>query len=194
MVRHHHHHQLINPFNKSRYQKCFPDSWHCFLVLKIPRKDGSGADNKTPYSYGYFHFVFATGAMYFAMLFIGWNPHRTMHKYGSSHKFGRTLLLDVTITSICTQYFCVYDVQVEYWCWLDECVGENCKRVAGGGPLRWVLKMWLLENQPLISGKQELLDEFTSFFLVYQKWVVNKDQRNSAHTKIMINNLQHGTM
>ena len=71
-----------------------------FLSLKIPRKDGSGTDNKAPYSYGYFHFVFATGAMYFAMLFIGWNPHRIMHKYGSSHKFERTLLLDITVTSM----------------------------------------------------------------------------------------------
>ena len=34
-----------------------------------------------PYGYGFFHLVFAMGAMYFAMLFVGWNLHQTMHKY-----------------------------------------------------------------------------------------------------------------
>lgn len=33
-----------------------------------------------PYGYGFFHFVFATGAMYFAMLLIGWNAHHSMKK------------------------------------------------------------------------------------------------------------------
>jgi hypothetical protein len=36
--------------------------------------------SNVPYSYGFFHFVFAMGAMYFAMLFVGWSPHQTMHK------------------------------------------------------------------------------------------------------------------
>nr|GME00374.1 probable serine incorporator [Ipomoea batatas] len=30
-------------------------------------------DDDVPYGYGFFHFVFATGAMYFAMLLVGWN-------------------------------------------------------------------------------------------------------------------------
>lgn len=34
-----------------------------------------------PYGYGFFHFVFAMGAMYFAMLLIGWNSHHTMQKW-----------------------------------------------------------------------------------------------------------------
>jgi len=34
-----------------------------------------------PYSYGLFHFVFAVGAMYLAMLFVGWNLHQTMHRW-----------------------------------------------------------------------------------------------------------------
>uniref|UniRef100_A0A1D1Z171 Serine incorporator 3 n=2 Tax=Anthurium amnicola TaxID=1678845 RepID=A0A1D1Z171_9ARAE len=34
-----------------------------------------------PYGYGFFHFVFAMGAMYFAMLFISWNMHHTMRKW-----------------------------------------------------------------------------------------------------------------
>lgn len=34
-----------------------------------------------PYGYGFFHFVFATGAMYFAMLLIGWNSHHPMRKW-----------------------------------------------------------------------------------------------------------------
>ena len=61
--------------------------------------------------------------MYFAMLFIGWNPHQRMHKYGSSHKFERTLLLDVnnhlydapniSVSTINMRYVSC-DIQVEY--------------------------------------------------------------------------------
>ncbi|EFJ16586.1 hypothetical protein SELMODRAFT_179397 [Selaginella moellendorffii] len=36
---------------------------------------------RVPYSYGFFHFVFAVGSMYFAMLFVGWNLHQTMLKW-----------------------------------------------------------------------------------------------------------------
>lgn len=39
------------------------------------------ADSDVPYGYGFFHFVFATGAMYFGMLFIGWNSHYPIKKY-----------------------------------------------------------------------------------------------------------------
>ncbi|KAM7258964.1 hypothetical protein ACFE04_014705 [Oxalis oulophora] len=41
----------------------------CFQI----KKDESPAEDDVPYGYGFFHFVFATGAMYFAMLLIGWN-------------------------------------------------------------------------------------------------------------------------
>lgn len=45
------------------------------------RKDDTPAEDDVPYGYGFFHFVFATGAMYFAMLLIGWNSHHVMRKY-----------------------------------------------------------------------------------------------------------------
>ncbi|KAF6139271.1 hypothetical protein GIB67_021481 [Kingdonia uniflora] len=37
------------------------------------RKDEVEKEDDIPYGYGFFHFVFAMGAMYFAMLLIGWN-------------------------------------------------------------------------------------------------------------------------
>ncbi|CAM8911531.1 unnamed protein product [Rhodiola kirilowii] len=37
--------------------------------------------NRVPYGYGFFHFVFATGAMYFAMLLVGWNTRHPMPKW-----------------------------------------------------------------------------------------------------------------
>eukprot|EP01018_Ginkgo_biloba_P022121 Gb_36065 [translate_table: standard] len=45
------------------------------------RKDEVQAEDDVPYGYGFFHFVFSMGAMYFAMLFIGWNLHQTMQKW-----------------------------------------------------------------------------------------------------------------
>lgn len=39
------------------------------------------AEGGVPYGYGFFHFVFAMGSMYFAMLFVGWNLHQTAHKW-----------------------------------------------------------------------------------------------------------------
>lgn len=45
------------------------------------RKDDTPAEDDVPYGYGFFHFVFATGAMYFAMLLVGWNSHHSMRKY-----------------------------------------------------------------------------------------------------------------
>lgn len=44
------------------------------------RKDENQEEDAIPYGYGFFHFVFATGAMYFAMLLIGWNIHHSMKK------------------------------------------------------------------------------------------------------------------
>ncbi|KAF9616832.1 hypothetical protein IFM89_032682 [Coptis chinensis] len=45
------------------------------------RKDEARSEDDVPYGYGFFHFVFAMGAMYFAMLLIGWNTHHTMKKW-----------------------------------------------------------------------------------------------------------------
>ncbi|OIW16000.1 hypothetical protein TanjilG_04535 [Lupinus angustifolius] len=45
------------------------------------RKDDTPAEDDVPYGYGFFHLVFATGAMYFAMILIGWNSHHSMRKY-----------------------------------------------------------------------------------------------------------------
>ncbi|KAL3532427.1 hypothetical protein ACH5RR_005948 [Cinchona calisaya] len=45
------------------------------------RKDEAEKEDDVPYGYAFFHFVFATGAMYFAMLLIGWNTHHSMKKW-----------------------------------------------------------------------------------------------------------------
>ncbi|KAA8523093.1 hypothetical protein F0562_009516 [Nyssa sinensis] len=45
------------------------------------RKDETRAEDDFPYGFGFFHFVFATGAMYFAMLLIGWNAHHDMKRW-----------------------------------------------------------------------------------------------------------------
>ncbi|KAL1207566.1 hypothetical protein V5N11_032461 [Cardamine amara subsp. amara] len=45
------------------------------------RKDENQEEDAIPYGYGFFHFVFATGAMYFAMLLVGWNIHHSMKKW-----------------------------------------------------------------------------------------------------------------
>lgn len=49
----------------------------CFQFCRAKKP----AENGVPYGYGFFHFVFATGAMYFAMLLIGWNTHHPMKKW-----------------------------------------------------------------------------------------------------------------
>ncbi|KAI4377747.1 hypothetical protein MLD38_015325 [Melastoma candidum] len=49
----------------------------CFQFRKKDLLD----EDDVPYGYGFFHFVFATGAMYFAMLLIGWNTHHPMKKW-----------------------------------------------------------------------------------------------------------------
>lgn len=45
------------------------------------KKSEARSEDDVPYGYGFFHFVFATGAMYFGMLFIGWNEHKRMKKW-----------------------------------------------------------------------------------------------------------------
>ncbi|KAK5802275.1 hypothetical protein PVK06_029860 [Gossypium arboreum] len=49
----------------------------CFQFSKKEAR----AEDTVPYGYGFFHFVFATGAMYFAMLVIGWNTHHTIKRW-----------------------------------------------------------------------------------------------------------------
>ncbi|XP_020703825.1 probable serine incorporator isoform X1 [Dendrobium catenatum] len=49
----------------------------CFQFKKIERS----SDDDVPYGYGFFHFVFAIGSMYFGMLFIGWDVHKNMQKW-----------------------------------------------------------------------------------------------------------------
>lgn len=51
----------------------------CFQFRKD--KEETESEDDVPYGFGFFHFVFATGAMYFAMLFIGWNTHHTLKKW-----------------------------------------------------------------------------------------------------------------
>ncbi|KAK5829857.1 uncharacterized protein LOC108454803 isoform X2 [Gossypium arboreum] len=49
----------------------------CFQFSKKEAR----TEDAVPYCYGFFHFVFATGAMYFAMLLIGWNTHHTIKRW-----------------------------------------------------------------------------------------------------------------
>ncbi|XP_076910213.1 uncharacterized protein LOC143567777 [Bidens hawaiensis] len=43
--------------------------------------DEKQEEDDVPYCFGFFHLVFASGVMYFAMLLIGWNSHHTMAKW-----------------------------------------------------------------------------------------------------------------
>ncbi|OAY28203.1 probable serine incorporator [Manihot esculenta] len=45
------------------------------------RKDKVQQEDDIPYDYGFFHLVFALGAMYFAMLFISWNLNNLARKW-----------------------------------------------------------------------------------------------------------------
>lgn len=60
---------------------------HTYLThivnLQLKKSEKATEENDVPYGYGFFHFVFAVGAMYFAMLLVGWNSHHSMKKYGS---------------------------------------------------------------------------------------------------------------
>ncbi|XP_057467014.1 uncharacterized protein LOC130756502 [Actinidia eriantha] len=49
----------------------------CFQFRKNEREE----EDDVPYGFGFFHFVFATGAMYFAMLLISWNTNHTMKRW-----------------------------------------------------------------------------------------------------------------
>ncbi|KAG5135668.1 hypothetical protein JHK82_020399 [Glycine max] len=62
---------VIATFSTGIDSKCF----------QFRKDDTAPAEDDVPYGYGFFHFVFATGAMYFAMLLIGWNSHHSMRKW-----------------------------------------------------------------------------------------------------------------
>jgi hypothetical protein len=38
------------------------------------------SEDNIPYGFGYFHLVFALGSMYFGMLLVGWNAHKTTER------------------------------------------------------------------------------------------------------------------
>ncbi|KAF7153280.1 hypothetical protein RHSIM_Rhsim01G0094000 [Rhododendron simsii] len=62
---------VIATFSTGIDSQCFPFT-----------KDVKESDqDDVPYGFGFFHFVFATGAMYFAMLLISWNSHHTTKKW-----------------------------------------------------------------------------------------------------------------
>ncbi|RAL51065.1 hypothetical protein DM860_005421 [Cuscuta australis] len=50
------------------------------LTIILKREDEKHEDD-VPYGYGFFHLVFATGSMYSAMLFVGWNTNHSMQKF-----------------------------------------------------------------------------------------------------------------
>eukprot|EP00850_Spirogloea_muscicola_P007941 SM000041S15500 [mRNA] locus=s41:479097:482666:- [translate_table: standard] len=49
--------------------------------FSLTKGDSTPGDGDVPYGYGFFHFVFAMGSMYMAMLFLGWNLHQTQAKW-----------------------------------------------------------------------------------------------------------------
>lgn len=49
--------------------------------LQFKKSEGESEEDDIPYGFGFFHLVFAMGAMYFAMIFVGWNAHQTMEKW-----------------------------------------------------------------------------------------------------------------
>jgi len=63
--------------------------WVSSFILKLYslqfQNDEVEAGDDVPYSYGFFHFILSTGAMYFHMLFISWNFHQTMQRWVSAH-------------------------------------------------------------------------------------------------------------
>ena len=48
--------------------------------MQFKKSEGESEEDDIPYGFGFFHLVFAMGAMYFAMIFVGWNAHQTMEK------------------------------------------------------------------------------------------------------------------
>ncbi|KAF8393327.1 hypothetical protein HHK36_021568 [Tetracentron sinense] len=50
-------------------------------AFQFRKDDAQAAEDDVPYGYGFFHFVFAMGATYFAMLLISWNTHHSVRKW-----------------------------------------------------------------------------------------------------------------
>jgi hypothetical protein len=48
--------------------------------LEFKNAEEDEEDDDIPYGFGFFHLVFAMGAMYFAMIFVGWNANQTMER------------------------------------------------------------------------------------------------------------------
>ncbi|PKA53829.1 hypothetical protein AXF42_Ash011308 [Apostasia shenzhenica] len=62
---------VIATFSTGIDSKCF----------QFKKKSEVASDDDVPYGYGFFHFVFAVGSMYFGMLFIGWDAHKSMQRW-----------------------------------------------------------------------------------------------------------------
>ncbi|AQK82280.1 Serinc-domain containing serine and sphingolipid biosynthesis protein [Zea mays] len=39
------------------------------------------SEDDVPYGYGFFHFIFSAGCMYFGMMFVAWDTHHTMEEW-----------------------------------------------------------------------------------------------------------------
>ena len=49
-------------------------------ISQFKQAEGESEEDDIPYGFGFFHLVFAMGAMYFAMIFVGWNASHTMER------------------------------------------------------------------------------------------------------------------
>ncbi|KAK9071294.1 hypothetical protein SSX86_009862 [Deinandra increscens subsp. villosa] len=72
---------VIATFSTGIDSKCFQVKQNLNFTISQSRKDEKQDEDDVPYGFGFFHFVFASGVMYFAMLLIGWNSHHTMKKW-----------------------------------------------------------------------------------------------------------------
>jgi hypothetical protein len=48
------------------------------ININLQFRNVAESEEDVPYGYGFFHFVFAMGSMYFGMLFVGWDTHHMM--------------------------------------------------------------------------------------------------------------------
>ncbi|KAJ9538658.1 hypothetical protein OSB04_031391 [Centaurea solstitialis] len=79
------------------------------------RKDETQDEDDVPYGFGFFHLVFATGAMYFAMLLIGWNPNHTMKKWTIDVGWTSTWVRIVN-EWLAVSVYCKYLIHLKYCC------------------------------------------------------------------------------
>ncbi|CAH9131385.1 unnamed protein product [Cuscuta epithymum] len=68
---------VVATFSTGIDSKCFQVQFWKDSEVEVEEEE----EDHVPYGFGFFHFVFATGAMYFAMLLIGWNAHQVMKKF-----------------------------------------------------------------------------------------------------------------